>query len=177
MQPQVSLGAPVAGPSSGAMQPSTASPYGGPAAGTQGTFAPSASVAAEHIQLPPGSPPLGLEGYCPVNLLEHRAWKKGDTRWGAVHNSRTYLFAGPEQQKRFLASPNAYSPVLAGDDPVRALDEQQQVTGKREYGVYFQNRVYLFADPSSRDRFSQNPTRYAAEVVQAMRKDGLGIPR
>ena len=177
--PSVSLGAPMVGPGANAMPPGS-NPYASMGTSAQSAVGPPTSASAERVQLPPGSPPLGLDGYCPVNLLEHRAWKKGDTHWGAVHSGRTYLFGGPEEQKKFLASPNAYSPVIAGDDPVRALDEQQQVAGKREYGVYYQNRVYLFADPTSRDRFSQNPTRYAAEIVQATRKDGtarLGMPR
>ncbi|HWA97402.1 MAG TPA: thioredoxin family protein [Pirellulales bacterium] len=120
-------------------------------------------------QLPPNSPPLGLEGFCPVTLTEQRRWTVGDVRWGAIHHGRTYLFASEQDQQRFLSNPDRYSPVMAGNDPVLAMDDGQTVSGDRRHGVFFANRVYLFRDEDSLKRFSQNPNRYAAEVMQAMR--------
>jgi YHS domain-containing protein len=121
-------------------------------------------------QLPPGCPPLGLDGNCPVTLVERMQWALGDRAWGAVHRGRTYLFAGPEERARFLASPDLYSPVMSGIDPVLALDNQMVVAGKREFGVFgADRRIYLFADEASLKRFEQNPKRYAAEALQAQR--------
>lgn len=48
-----------------------------------------------------------------------------------------------------------------------AMDHGQEVDGKRALGVEFQNRIYLFSSDASRQAFSQNPKRYAAEVLQA----------
>lgn len=121
------------------------------------------------LQLPPGSPPLALDGFCPVTLSEKKAWTKGDTRWGAIHRGQTYLFTSHEEQQRFLSKPDAYSPVISGNDPVLALDNRQSVAGRREHGLFFENRIYLFSTEASLDRFKQNPNRYAAEVIQAMR--------
>ena len=121
------------------------------------------------IQLPPGSPPLGLDGYCPVTVVERTQWALGDKAWGVVHRGRTYLFLGPEEQKKFWANPDLYSPVLSGNDPVLALDKQLVAPGRREFGVFLDKRIYLFADEHSRQVFEQNPRRYAAEVLQAMR--------
>jgi YHS domain-containing protein len=59
--------------------------------------------------------------------------------------------------------------VISGNDPVLAMDGGQAVSGRREHGVFYENRIYLFADEASLQRFYQNPNRYAAEVVQAMR--------
>ncbi|HEY2895040.1 MAG TPA: thioredoxin family protein [Pirellulales bacterium] len=121
-------------------------------------------------QLPAGCPPLGLDGNCPVTLVERMQWSLGDRAWGAVHRGRTYLFAGPEERARFLASPDLYSPVMSGIDPVLALDNQMVVAGKREFGVFgADRRIYLFADEASLKRFEQNPKRYAAEAIQAQR--------
>lgn len=121
-------------------------------------------------QLPPGCPPLGLDGNCPVTLVERMQWTLGDRAWGAVHRGRTYLFAGPEERTRFLANPDLYSPVMSGIDPVLALDNQMVVAGKREFGVFgADRRIYLFADEASLKRFEQNPKRYAAEAIQAQR--------
>jgi YHS domain-containing protein len=113
------------------------------------------------------APPLALDGYCPVTLVEQQRWQVGDRRWGAIHRGRTYLFTGPEQQRKFLANPDRYSPAVSGQDVVMALDYGQEVEGKRAMGVEYQNRVYLFSSDASRQAFSQNPKRYAAEVLQA----------
>jgi protein disulfide-isomerase len=118
---------------------------------------------------PASNPPLGLDGFCPVELVEHKRWVKGDARWGAIHNGRTYLFSGPEQQQKFLPNGDAYAPVMSGGDPVVALDHNQQVEGKREFGMFFNRRIYLFADPGSRDRFLRSPERYNVDTLQARR--------
>lgn len=131
----------------------------------QGAMQPPASP-----QIPPGHPPVGLDGYCPVTLCEQQDWTPGDTRWGAVHRGRTYLFATAHQQQKFLARPDHYSPVLAGHDPVLALDERQAVAGQRQYGVFFDARVYLFASEESLARFSRNPSRYAREITHTLRR-------
>jgi protein disulfide-isomerase len=120
-------------------------------------------------QLPPGSPPLGLEGYCPVTLVEKQSWKEGDVRFGAIHHGRTYLFASQAEQQRFLANPDAFSPVMSGDDPVLALDENKSVPGKRKHGVFYSNRIYLFSSEATLTAFSKNPGRYAPEITQARR--------
>lgn len=116
-----------------------------------------------------GSMPLGLEGYCPVTLAERGVWTEGRAQWGVRHRGRTYLFAGPEQQQAFLATPDRYAPALSGDDPVIAVDQGKSMPGRRAYGVTYQSRMYLFASPESRTAFSGNPERYTASVVLAER--------
>jgi YHS domain-containing protein/thiol-disulfide isomerase/thioredoxin len=123
----------------------------------------------------PPEKPIGLEGFCPVTLVERsrsapqdpRCWIPGDARWGAVHRGMTYLFAGPEEQKKFLADPDRYSPVLSGNDPVLAFDRAQLQMGRREFGTFYDNRIYLFTSNESLEKFRQNARRYAEEVRQA----------
>ena len=79
----------------------------------------------------------------------------------------TYLFAGPEEQKKFLADPDHYSPVLSGNDPVLAFDRGQLQMGRREFGTFYDNRIYLFTSNESLEKFRQNAHRYAEEVRQA----------
>jgi YHS domain-containing protein len=112
---------------------------------------------------------VALEGYCAVTLCEKRSWTPGDVRYGAIHRGRTYLFQSPAEQQRFLANPDRYSPVISGNDPVVALDEGRAVPGTRRYGLFYENRVYLFSSEESLARFSRAPNRYAAEIIQAMR--------
>jgi protein disulfide-isomerase len=117
--------------------------------------------AAVAPQVHAGNPPLALDGYCPVQLSEKERWVKGNPRWGLIHRGRTYLFAGPEEQSRFFADPDRFAPVLSGGDVVLATEQGQQVEGKREYGVWFGARVYLFSSEDSLRRFATDPYRYA----------------
>ncbi len=105
-----------------------------------------------------------------VTLVEQRKWAKGDVRFGAVHRGRTFLFAGQEEQQRFLANPDHFSPMLAGYDPVAFTEQRQFVEGRREHGVTYQDRVYLFSDEASLERFWKSPEQFVPVVQQAMRQ-------
>jgi YHS domain-containing protein len=116
---------------------------------------------------------LGLDGYCPVTLKSLKKWTQGNSEFGAVHRGRTYLFVGPQERDQFMADPDAYSPVFAGYDPVLLLEKQQSVPGRREFGMSFDGRIYLFASKESREKFSASPEiarSYAAGVRMAMNR-------
>jgi hypothetical protein len=117
----------------------------------------------------PGIQPaaFALEGCCPVTLLEKNQWSAGDRRYGVVHRQCTYLFAGPAEQQRFYQDPDRYSPALSGMDPVKFVESRQLVPGKRSHGVVFEDRIYLFQDEPSLQRFADSPQRYIAIVAQA----------
>ncbi len=127
---------------------------------------PPAEKASEEIE-PQQTMPLGLEGYCPVALLESGNWVEGQARWGARHRGRTYLFSGLEQQQIFLTDPDRYAPALSGDDPVAAFDGRTTIAGQRRYGVTYQQRIYLFESPETRAKFATNPQRYTSRVILA----------
>jgi len=57
-------------------------------------------------QLPPGAPPLGFEGYCPVSMRSEWQWVAGDPKWGAIHRGRTFWIVSQEKQQKFLANPD-----------------------------------------------------------------------
>ncbi len=124
-----------------------------------------------------GSMPLGLEGYCPVTLVDRSSWAEGRAQWGARHRGRTYLFAGPDEQRTFLANPDRYAPALSGDDPVLALDRGSSTPGQRRYGVTYESRMYLFATPETRAAFTADPGRYAARILVAERVAPAGGSR
>ena len=115
---------------------------------------------------------LGMDGYCCVTLKESQRWVPGDRRWGVNHRGRTYLFASAETQRKFLADPEAFSPVLSGIDPVLAIDQGRSINGQRRHGVFFDGQVYLFSSEGSLQQFSQNPKRYATGIRQAMQSAG-----
>jgi YHS domain-containing protein len=124
-------------------------------------------------QLPPGAPPVGLEGYCPVTLKAFRKWAPGNPAYGAIHRGRTYLFVGPRERDQFLADPDGYSPVFAGYDPVLLLEKRQSVPGSRRFGYEFDGRFYLFASKETMEKFGTSPEiarTYASGVRQAMNR-------
>ena len=116
-----------------------------------------------------GNPPLGLDGRCPVSLVEQHQWRAGDPRFGAVHRGRTYLFAGPQEQQRFLATPDQYSPAISGGDAVAATEQGAMVPGRREHGVFFGSQIYLFSSEANLKRFWAQPDHYAAAAQRAFR--------
>jgi thiol-disulfide isomerase/thioredoxin/YHS domain-containing protein len=113
--------------------------------------------------------PLGLDGYCPMSLTEKGQWIPGDRRWGAEHRGRTYLFSGPNEQQRFFSDPDRYAPVISGHDIVLATEQNKLVPGKREYGDFCGNRIYLFSSQASMEKFEKNPGFYANQAMGAMR--------
>jgi protein disulfide-isomerase len=118
------------------------------------------------VQIPTGNPPLGLDGYCPVELTDHQRWVGGDPRWGLIHRGRTYLFAGPEQRDRFNETPDRYAPVLSGSDVVLAVDEGASVPGRREHGAWFEQHVYLFSSEATLRKFDAAPDRYVSALLE-----------
>ena len=117
-----------------------------------------------------GNPPLALEGFCPVSLertmrSDNPQWIRGDARWGAQHEGRTYLFAGPDEQKAFFDNPNFYAPVLSGNDAVFQVERGQQIRGLREFGARWKDHVYLFSSKESFEKFQANPTFYESRVL------------
>jgi YHS domain-containing protein len=147
--------------------PASAEPYA--AAGV----APPRAATPWVPQRPPGAPPAGLEGYCPVTLKSLRKWAPGNSAFGVIHRGRTYLFAGPRERDQFLADPDAYAPVFAGFDPVLLLEKKQSVPGSRKFGYEFDGRFYLFSSKETMDKFGASPEiarTYASGVRQAMNR-------
>lgn len=124
-------------------------------------------------------PPIGLEGYCPVSLVQRRVWTPGDKRWKAVHEGRVYLFAGLQQQQQFFANPILYAPLLSGYDLVQYAETGQIVLGRREFGLYVDEPgpIALFADEAALERFLANSAYYynvirQTQVLQSPNEDG-----
>lgn len=130
------------------------------------------AATSDSRQPPAGSPPLAFEGYCPVSMRNQWKWVPGNPQYGIVHLGRTYWFAGPEEQKQFWTDPSRYAPAMSGNDPVLAIDHQQQVEGKREHSLDYDGLFYMFASEATLQQFAANPAKYAAGVRQAM-----GLPR
>jgi len=131
---------------------------------------PQSQVQAPTPQLPPGSPALAFEGYCPVSLKLARKWVVGNPQFGAVHRGRTFLFTSETERQQFLASPDTYSPVFSGMDPVLMLDQNVMQEGSRKFGYEYRGSFYLFHSQETMAHFANDPARYATQVRQAMNR-------
>lgn len=158
------------------------SPVGNPPVQSAG-YAAGPTYAPQPTSTPPSAPQMvpvsaapaqGLDGYCPVTLVEKRVWRKGDVRFGAVHRGRTYLFASDEAQKKFLANPDHFAPILSGIDAVQYTSNGRTVEGKRDFGVVYRGQVYLFENAASRDAFEKTPDQFVTAAQQAMLKTEQG---
>ena len=162
-----------------AASPITPTPSTPPSTEQVAVVAPTAKVKtlteAWPPELPAGTPPLAFDGYCPVSLQKAQKWVRGHKTYGAIHRGRTYLFAGDTERQKFLATPDAFSPVFSGNDPVKMLDENEKVAGARKFGFSYRGAFYLFSSNETMERFARNPNHYSAGVFQAMtRMDASG---
>jgi len=119
------------------------------------------------------APPLGLEGYCPVTLISQEQWVPGDRRWGCIHRGKLYLFNSQQNRDLFRMAPDAYSPLLAGFDPVTFKQSGHLVEGRRELGAFFGGDngpkiVVLFETPQHRQQFEANPVEFIQNVRRVM---------
>lgn len=119
---------------------------------------------------PSSKPPLGLDGYCPVTLVEQTKWVRGDPRFGIAHRGHVYLFTTEAEKQRFWQDPDRYAPILSGNDPVAFAEAGQLLMGSRRHGVFFRNQIFMFSSEENLQRFWTSPQRYADVAYQAMRR-------
>ncbi|QDU75119.1 Thiol:disulfide interchange protein DsbD [Bremerella volcania] len=134
---------------------------------------PAAAPSSPAPQPEPQQPKFAMDGYCPVTLVEQMKWQKGDPRWGAQHQGQIYLFSSQNEQQKFLANPNQYSPVMSGIDPVAYLGNGKVVPGDRRFGLTYRGTLYLFSSEESLQTFWNDPQRYSSMVQQAMASQNM----
>lgn len=110
----------------------------------------------------------GLNGYCPVELVENESWIKGESRFAVEYGGKTYFCAGATQRRKFQTNPERYVPVCNGRDPVLLVDQGALSDGKIDHCVVYDGRLYMFSSASSLARFRQNPQHYARIATQIL---------
>ena len=118
---------------------------------------------------------IGLNGYCPVMLIGHRRWVKGEVTRAERYHGVLYYFSGDRQHVQFRRSPDRYTPRNLGCDPVVLFRQQRAVPGRVKYGVFFDGELYLFRTAESRREFKLRPLRYT-RIQHAVRIPGLSGP-
>lgn len=120
-----------------------------------------------------------LNGKCPVTLIRDGKWEQGKRQFGCVHRGRVYLFSSQENLDVFQASPETFSPILAGYDPVIFHEDGELVDGNEKHGVFMgkspNHRIVLFQSAETRAKFQASPKTFMTTIKTAVRKSDKKI--
>jgi YHS domain-containing protein len=121
------------------------------------------TVESEAGSSPIATPPVALNGYCPVDLIRNGCWTQGDLRWTVVYKGAIYRLAGPSQREQFLAHPEAFVAMYSGNDPVLTVEEHRTVAGQAIHCATYNDRLYMFSSSTTQEQFNKDPQRYAVQ--------------
>ncbi|MCA9128099.1 MAG: hypothetical protein KDB22_13485 [Planctomycetales bacterium] len=105
--------------------------------------------------------PIALNGYCPVSILDQRAWIKGKEEFAVLLDGKMYHFQGAEQKAKFLKQTVKYAPALGGDCIVCAVDSHTRHPGTVHDTAIYNERLYLFANSVEKNKFVTEKDKYA----------------
>lgn len=135
---------------------------------------PATSVRTTKVE--PLSKIVGLEGFCPVQLLGERKWVSGQEELSETYRGVTYYLSSEAAREDFRKNPRKYSPQNLGCDPVVLYKDQQAVTGKIKFGAFFDSQLYLFDTSENRKSFKESPLKYT-KIRHAIKIDELAGQR
>ncbi len=104
--------------------------------------------------------PVGLEGYCPVCIIDARKWEKGDPRIRSTFDGVAYYFPSSAIKAKFDRTPERYVPALNGDCIVCLEKAGKRVPGNIRHASLHNRRLYLFPSDKEKQMFGQNPKAY-----------------
>ena len=102
----------------------------------------------------------GLDGFCPVELVDNEQWIAGRMEYRMTYQGQVFQFSTKAAMRRFAAAPRSMLPPWARD-PVLALKEDRSVRGSVQHSAVWQGRLYLFASSANLAAFRRDPQRYA----------------
>lgn len=111
-------------------------------------------------------PEPAFAGFCPVSLVAEHRIVPGSSAHSIEHEGRVYQFATAALRDRFRENPGRYLPVNRGLCPVSGVERNKSIAGDPHYGVLYGERLYLCASQPDRDRFLQDPARYAVAFIE-----------
>ena len=103
---------------------------------------------------------LGLDGYCPVCVVEMKQWMKGSPDHEVVYDRRIYRFPGEKQKEMFQRNPIKYAPALQGDCIVCFAKMKKRMPGSVKHATLRRGRLYLFPAADQRAEFKKHPQQY-----------------
>jgi YHS domain-containing protein len=112
------------------------------------------------------APPVGVDGFCPVELSLHGRWVQGDPRWTMVYKGFIYRLSGNAQRQEFMANPEKFIPGNGGFDPVISFAEKQNVPGQINFCAAYKGRIYMFSSAATQGNFHNNPELYVGGAMK-----------
>ena len=103
---------------------------------------------------------VGLNGYCPVCVIEAKKWEKGSPNIVSIYDGTTYRFPSDAIKQKFDASPAKYVPALGGDCTVCYAKAGKRVPGSVRHGTLHNNRLFLFPSAKELEAFRANPSEF-----------------
>ncbi|QDU94967.1 hypothetical protein [Lignipirellula cremea] len=110
---------------------------------------------------PAAQPKLALEGFCPVAIVDRRAWVEGNEASADTFDGQIYLFATTQERTTFSKNQFRYAPVLGGDCIVTYANSGARVAGSVYHSAFFRDRLFLFPSDEHKRAFKENPAAYA----------------
>jgi YHS domain-containing protein len=110
---------------------------------------------------------VGLEGYCPVEVVEEYRWQRGEQDISVTYDGQTFHFASTAARKKFLANPTHYAPTNRGLDVVMLRDFQLYRPGLRKHGLRHAGLTYLFSSEETLEQFVKDPDKYVKPLKLA----------
>jgi YHS domain-containing protein len=103
----------------------------------------------------------GLKGFCPVSLRDDRSLRDGKAAYLSFYRGRPFYFASPQAKAAFDNDPSRYAPAGDGYDVALKTLTGELVEGTLDHGVWFKDRLYLFASAESLKTFMAAPNAMA----------------
>lgn len=124
---------------------------------------------------PQATEPAAYNGFCPIALVNTGQRVQGSVANSVRHRGRTYLLENPAAVQEFLRTPDRYSPVLSGYDPMVFLESGDLVEGSLEYALHDPKSgiVILFSSAETQAKFKSDPMRNTnalSYILNAMNK-------
>jgi YHS domain-containing protein len=104
---------------------------------------------------------IGLDGYCPVCILDAKKWEKGSPTVTATYDGVTYQFPNDAIKQEFLASPAKYVPALGGDCVVCYAKLGKRVPGSIQHVARHEGRLFLFPSAKEQEVFVNGAKQFA----------------
>lgn len=118
------------------------------------------------VAIPRARDSPGLDGYCPVALARQWRWVKGDRQYHVSFEGRPYWMESEAAAFEFAKSPEEFAPVFGGRDLLVKSLLRFSTPGRRDHGVRYRGRVWLFASEKTLREFAANPAMYAALLAK-----------
>ena len=119
---------------------------------------------------------LALWGYDPIAFFLDGRAEPGEPRYELPYGGATWRFANAGNLAAFEESPRIYMPTFGGYDPNFAA-RRAAVPGNPEIFAIWNNRLFLFRDAASRERFLTDPPSAFRAAEAGWPESAATLPR